>query len=95
MARKGEQINGQEDAPSRSAKKRESTALQKLGEWLAKLKPEERAGLDLPADLLEALEQYGRMPDHESRRRQRQFIGRLMRELPPETVQNLEGVIKK
>lgn len=95
MARKGEQVNGQEEAPSRSAKKRESAALQKLGEELAKLKPEDRAGLDLPADLLEALAEYGKMPDHESRRRQRQFIGRLMRDLPPEIVQNLEAAIKK
>ena len=68
------------DAPSRSAKKRESAAMQKLGEELCRLAPEERDGLGLSQDLLEALKTHDRIKDREAARRQRQFIGKLMRE---------------
>ncbi|MBD5608002.1 MAG: DUF615 domain-containing protein [Desulfovibrio sp.] len=67
------------DGPSRSAKKRESAAIQKLGEELAKLKPDEREGIGLSADLLEALAMSDKIRDREAARRQRQYIGKLMR----------------
>lgn len=69
------------DAPSRSAKKRQSTALQKLGEQLTQLDASARAALPLSADLAEALRLYDRIRDKEGRRRQLQYIGRLMREI--------------
>ena len=49
--------NGDSDfsQPSRSAKKRESLALQALGEELANLAPQEVQALNLPPDLAEAL----------------------------------------
>lgn len=74
--------NGDQDfsPPSRSAKKRESLALQAMGEELSRLSPQEVQALDLPPDLAEALALYARLRDHEGRRRQMQFIGRLMRE---------------
>lgn len=74
--------NGDQDfsPPSRSAKKRESLAQQALGEELSRLSPQEVQALDLPSDLAEALALYARLRDHEGRRRQMQFIGRLMRE---------------
>lgn len=67
------------DGPSRSAKKRESAAIQKLGEELAKLKPEEREAIGLSADLLEALAMSDKIRDREAARRQRQYIGKIMR----------------
>ncbi|MFT4301059.1 MAG: ribosome biogenesis factor YjgA [Desulfovibrio sp.] len=74
--------NGDQDfsPPSRSAKKRESLAQQALGEELSRLSPQEVQALDLPPDLAEALALYARLRDHEGRRRQMQYIGRLMRE---------------
>lgn len=66
--------------PSRSAKKRQSLALQKLGEELAALNPVKRAELNLPEDLADALAHYDSLTDREGKRRQRQFIGKLMRE---------------
>lgn len=69
--------------PSRSEKKRQSLALQNMGEELTRLGPQEVKSLDLPADLREALQLYARIGDHEGRRRQMQFIGRVMRELDP------------
>ena len=68
------------EAPSRSAKKRQSLALQALGEELTRLSPAELQHLDLTPDLREALTLYARIRDHEGRRRQMQYIGRLMRE---------------
>lgn len=69
--------------PSRSEKKRQSIALQNMGEELTRLGPQEVKNLDLPADLKEALQLYARIGDHEGRRRQMQFIGRVMREIDP------------
>ena len=68
---------------SRSEKKRQSLALQNMGEELTRLGPQEAKNPDLPADLREALQLYARTGDHEGRRRQMQFIGRVMREIDP------------
>jgi ribosome-associated protein len=65
---------------SRSFRKRESTALQKQGEKLAALGPGAWKTLPLPEELLEALKDLHAMKTHEARRRQVQYIGRLMRE---------------
>lgn len=82
--RKGFKNGGNADneaPPSRSAKKRNCLALQKLGEELANFSLDERNGLNLPAELAEALDMHDRLGDREAKRRQRQYIGRLMREL--------------
>lgn len=68
-----------ETQPSRSARKRESIALQKLGEELTLLTPGERGNLNLPEDLAAALADLDGMRDREAQRRQRQFIGKIMR----------------
>lgn len=52
------------EAPSRSAKKRQSLALQALGEELTRLSPAELQHLDLTPDLREALTLYARIRDH-------------------------------
>ena len=65
---------------SRSQKKRESTALQATGELLARMPASRRLLLPLPQDLKDALEDYDRLSGFEAKRRQLQFIGRLMRE---------------
>jgi len=58
-------------------------ALQTLGEKLLELDPDRVAVLDLPEPLVEALQAARRITRHEARRRQMQFIGRLMREVDP------------
>jgi len=58
-------------------------ALQDLGERLVELDAARIAMLDLPEPLLEALRAARRITQHEARRRQLQFIGRLMREVDP------------
>lgn len=71
--------NAEDGQPSRSARKRESVALQKLGEELTGLSPAERTELNLPEELTAALADLDHIRDREAQRRQRQYIGKLMR----------------
>jgi len=68
-------------APSKTARKRESRSLQELGEALIDLAPGDIDGLELPGRLRDALEDARRISSHEAMRRQRQYIGRLMRDI--------------
>jgi ribosome-associated protein len=70
--------------PSRTQLKREAEALQSLGEALATLPAEALDGLDLPEKLRQALDELGRMSAHGALRRQRQYVGKLMRDVDPE-----------
>ncbi len=73
-----------EEAPkSRSQKKRDSHALKDIGAELAKLTPGQIKKLPLNEDLLEALKVMAKITDKEGRRRQGQYIGKLMRECDP------------
>lgn len=66
--------------PSKSQKKRDMVALQKLGETLVEQPPERVERLGLPEALAQAIAEARRIRDHEGRRRQMQYIGRLMRD---------------
>jgi len=69
------------DAPSRTELKRESASLQKLGVDLLTLGEGWLGRLDLPEKLRDALQQARSISNFEGRRRQMQFIGKLMRQL--------------
>ena len=69
----------EEGRPSKSQRKRESKGLQDLGEELAALSTERLAALDMPDTLREALHTLNRTRSHEGRRRQLQYVGKLMR----------------
>lgn len=69
-----------DERPSRSQKKRESTALQNMGEELAALAPSVLEKMPLTPNIREAVLEWQRLSSHEGRRRQMQYIGRLMRE---------------
>jgi ribosome-associated protein len=69
--------------PSKTRRKAEMDALQDLGEALLGVDPARLAELDLPERLVEAIAATRRITQHEARRRQLQFIGRLMREVDP------------
>ncbi len=73
---------------SRSQKKRDSTALQELGEELAKLPATKLAKLPLTEDLEIAFSDYRRSTNREAKRRLLQYIGRLMREAQEEALAN-------
>lgn len=76
-----------DDSPSRTRRKHAAESLQALGERLARLPPEVLDRLGLPERLRDALAELDRISSHEAQRRQRQFIGRLMREVDPEPLQ--------
>jgi ribosome-associated protein len=67
--------------PSKSQKKRDMTALQKLGEELVTHAPERLARVEMPDGLRRAVDEARSIRDHEGRRRQMQYIGRLMRDV--------------
>ena len=67
------------DQISKSARKREATALQELGVQLAGLPDGEMGGLDLPETLVTALKALRRLSSRGAQVRQRQYIGKLMR----------------
>lgn len=70
-----------DDAPSKTRLKQQSHDLQKLGMALADLSDARLARLDLPERLLDALAQYRDTRTHEGRRRQLQYVGKLMRDV--------------
>jgi ribosome-associated protein len=77
--------------PSKSQRKRDMTELQALGESLLRLSTTELARIDLPEPLREALAGVARIGSHEARRRQLQYIGKLMRRIDPEPLRAAIG----
>ena len=87
----------QDEQPvSRSQRKRDSLALQKLGEELTRLSPSAQASLPISEEFRAALAEYRRLSSHESKRRQLQYIGRLMREEEsPEAVEDAVEALRR
>ncbi len=74
------------DENSKSKRKREMLALQKMGEALLKLSPDQLNKIELPENLLAAILQAKSLSSHEAKRRQLQYIGKLMRDLDPDAI---------
>ncbi len=73
--------------PSKSARKREYRALQKLGEALIPLQESDLRAMNLGEELLEAVLEAKRTKKRGALRRQKQYIGKLMGRLEdPEPV---------
>ena len=72
--------------PSKSARKREFLALQELGEKLIGLKEVELDSLALDEDLQSAVHAAQRMKSHGALRRQKQLIGKLMRQIDADAI---------
>jgi ribosome-associated protein len=72
--------------PSKSQRKRDMHALQALGERLVELPASQFARLDMPAELAEAVVLARRITAREGRRRQLQYVGKLMRHVDAEAI---------
>ena len=72
--------------PSKSARKREYLSLQSLGEQLIDLSGEQLASISLDGQLLEAVQTAKGMKSQGALRRQKQLIGKLMREVDPQPI---------
>lgn len=71
----------QDERPSKSERKREMQALQELGEAIVALSDGEFATIPLEGVLAEAILLARRLPLGEGRRRQLQYVGKLMRKI--------------
>ena len=81
------------DAMSRTDEKKESLALQKLGEDLLTLRPDFMARLDLTEKLKDAVVEAKRITNFEGKRRQMQFIGKQMRLLEGTQVEAIKNML--
>ncbi|MDX2220876.1 MAG: ribosome biogenesis factor YjgA [Burkholderiales bacterium] len=81
---------------SKSQRKRDADALQDLGETLIRLSVDQLKRFDLPEELLEAVLMAKRIPVSKGTafKRQRQYIGKLMRGLDPAPIQEKLDAMK-
>lgn len=85
----------QESAPrdvSKTQRKREALDLQSIGARLVELDAGDLGRIPIPDQLADAISACKRIRSHEARRRQLQFIGKLMRRLDIEPIR--EGLAK-
>src|SRR5688572_1391749 len=71
------------ERPSKTQRKREMEELQQIGVELVQLNAAQLAQIELSEQLLEAVLEAQRIRDFEGRRRQMQYIGKLMRDVDP------------
>ncbi len=74
------------ERPSKSERKRAAHAAQDLGEMLIRLRDAELEALNLPEQLTEAIREARRITSRAGGARQRQYIGKLMREIDLEPI---------
>ena len=80
---------------TRTDRKVESDALQDLGEALLGLRTKLLERLQLPEKLTEALAEHKRLTNFEAKRRQLQYIGKLMRKLEDEQVEAAKAALEE
>jgi ribosome-associated protein len=74
------------DGPSKSARKRAAHAAQDLGEELIRMRDSDLQTLDLPETLVDAIQEARRITSRGGGARQRQYIGKLMRDIDLEPI---------
>jgi ribosome-associated protein len=79
----------------RSARKRASHELTRLGEQLAALRADQVAALALPERLEDAVAEARRLTSFGAKRRQTQYIGKLMRKLDEESVAAIRKALQR
>jgi ribosome-associated protein len=84
-----------QEGRGRSARKRASHELTKLGEELTALRPDQVAALSLPEQLDDAIVEARRLTSFGAKRRQAQFIGKLMRKLDDDQVAAIRKALER
>jgi ribosome-associated protein len=79
-------LDDDSDEPSKSARKRAAHAAQDLGEELIRMRDSDLDALNLPERLVEALRDARRITSRGGGARQRQYIGKLMRDIDLEPI---------
>lgn len=76
----------QQQRPSKTQLKKQMHELQELGEALMALSDDRLDGIPMPESLREAVRELRRTRSHEGRRRQLQYVGKLMRNAEVEPI---------
>ncbi|MCW8924118.1 MAG: DUF615 domain-containing protein [Gammaproteobacteria bacterium] len=84
----------EDDLPSKSQEKRDCDALKKLGEELITLKQEELDSMDLPEELVDAVNTARKIKSRIGLKRQRQYIGKIMRQVDSDAIKKQYEQIK-
>lgn len=87
--------NDQEDIKSKSEIKREMLALSDLGKKLVELPPKERQKIELSPALLEGIEIALRIKSNIAKKRQFQYIGKVLRKMPEQEVAVIAEAIEE
>ena len=75
-----------DELPSKTQRKKQMHDLQELGAQLVELNDDQLASIELPESLLDAVNEARRVTKFEAKRRQLQYIGKLMRNIDPEPI---------
>ncbi|AXK40215.1 ribosome biogenesis factor YjgA [Crenobacter cavernae] len=86
--------HGQDEPISKSQRKRDVEARQDLGEELVNLSVDTLKKMNLPEDLFQAIRDCKRFTAHGAIKRQKQYIGKLMRDVDPEPIEKHLSVLK-
>ena len=81
------------DRPSKSQLKREMTALQKLGEQLVNESADRLKRVPMPDKLRDAIMECQKIRHNEGRRRQLQYVGKIMRSLDEDAVAQINNTL--
>ena len=84
----------QDEWVSKTQKKKQMDELQDLGMELTKLSSETLKKLSLPEDLYDAVREYKKITSNSAVKRQRQYIGRLMRDIDPTPIREFLAKLK-
>ena len=83
------------EEPSRTARKNAVQELTRLGEELLALRRERLAALQLPERLRDAIDESKRLTSFGAKRRQAQFIGKLLRKLDPDSLASIRRELSR
>ena len=87
MQNNSNDAHAHEDKPSKTQRKRTMHTLQKMGEQLVELNDKQLDELELPEILVDAIRETRRINKFGARKRQMQFIGKLMRQVDSAPIQ--------
>lgn len=83
-----------DEPKSKSQRKRDMHALQAIGAELEALPKDRLARVPMPEDLQQAIHEARRITSHEGKRRQMQFVGRVMRGLQEDEVEAIRRALE-
>ena len=94
-AEQAEEEVEEQEGRGRSARKRASHELTRLGEDLLRLRPDQLAPLSLPERLEDAIAEARRLTSFGAKRRKMLFIGTLMRQLDEAAVAAIRSAVTR